>query len=356
MAQRKSNFDLEAQRPITSHKVDKPNDTWCLIGGILVLIGLCAGSIYMIKQISGGGAGVTELCNSYTKRQGGKPSKFELILGKVARAGYTSHERVVRETMPFLETFVRHFQNNVNALGSFHNATMKFDCQVDGLKFNDSVFIEGGTADEFLEALATKSQVLDAKYVRMILRSQADSAFTLLQCLQALHAASAGLMAELQQAQQGEQPIIPAVEKFKKMNPFEQKEYLNSLIDKDYYGGVFNSAQAAAQIKQVWSLMWAGHGHAMEARADILQALMSPRPETAEGQKAQAGGLIVEAAMALKAKSQAPQKAEVPLIAWIKPDSTTLEVSRGLIPQSTMVWQNGPVNGAQPVKATAGDE
>merc|ERR1711964_54673 len=133
---------------------------------------------------------------------------------------------------------------------------MKFDCQVDGLKFNDSVFIEGGTADEFLDALATKSQVLDAKYVRMILRSQADNAFTLLQCLQALHAASAGLMAELQQAQQGEQPTIPAVEKFKKMNPFEQKEYLNSLIDKDYYGGVFNSAQAAAQIKQVWSLMW----------------------------------------------------------------------------------------------------
>lgn len=348
MAQRKSNFDLEAQRPITSHKVDKPNDTWCLIGGIIVLIGLCAGSLYMIQQMSGGGAGITELCNSYTKRQeAGKGSKFERILGKAAQAGYTSIDRVTKETIPFLETFVRHFQNNVNAFGSFTSATMKFACRVDGLKFNESVFIEGNSAGEFLEALATKSQALSAKHVKMILNSKASNARTLYECLQAL-AAGDGIMAMFQNATQ-EQAQAPVVVAFKKKNPFEQREYLNGLIDTDYYASVFG-AQGAAQLKQFWPMLWIGEGHGMQPNPQILDILVKPS-EGGEVQKPGTGGLLLEAAFISLEKAKQAKKGEVPLIAWVEPKSVTLEITRGLIPQSTMIWQNGPVNGAQPTKA-----
>jgi len=282
----------------------------------------------------------------------------------------------MKEIFPFLQTFIRHFQNNVNAFGSFHSATMTFNCEGSGLNFKDKVMeVSGNTAEGFLESLATKKIPLTANHIKGIKSVKYHNAAELLRYLEVLQKGESQIMQymnpmnikKMMDEDAEEKPRDPhEAEKaqFAAMNPFEQKKRLNELIDPDFYLAKLG-ANMAANARHYWSMLWIGEGHGMQANKQILEAFTKPIPMVkdekgrpvgrAKGRdsKPMTGGIISEAVEAFTNDMNTKSKAaEVPYLAYIKPETVTLEINRGIIPQSIIIWdKNGPVSGAEPVKA-----
>jgi len=319
--------------------VDKPNDSTNILLFAGTFIVLTVGALYGLHYISGGGAGITELCNSYLKPVGEEQAKLTDVLYQSVHKGYTSKYHVDKVTMPLIKNLVTHFMNNVNGLGSFHDVTIEFVGKMKLLENKRVVSstleckFSASTPEEFLETFINYSEAFKHDEVKSLKRVRIHRLRKLVACMNILSGGGqnpmAAMMGQLKEGEPKQQdPYADEAKIMTTMSGFEQQKFLKDLMDPDFYAFYPGSSPANGEkIKQLWAYCFQGEGHGMQASQYL-------------GQFAKfAGGLVEHLQKDLKSIGE---EENVSLLPFIKPETVSMTISRGLLGSTTeYLWANG---------------
>lgn len=240
--------------------------------------------LYGLHYISGGGAGITELCNSYLKPTGeSEVSKLDEVLYKSVMEGYTSMQHVQTKVKPLLKDLITHFMNNVNGLGSFSDVEIQFDAQWEEAYYSKShkrlrdrtrtceSGFSASTSSDFLEQLANLEVAMPKDVMVAMKNLRLHNLKTLIANLGAL--SGGGMMNPMAQLQQmgGEQKKDAYAEEAQgalmTASGYEKYIEIKKLLDPDfyqYYDGVGDGGEKFSQeLNKMWSICFTGEGNGM---------------------------------------------------------------------------------------------
>lgn len=356
-SRQQSQIDIEAQE-IMVPTVDKPSGTYGVITIIALMVLAALSTLWILSYFSGGGSGITSLCNSYLVGQGNKISKLDATLMKAWGYGYSNTKHVEKVTKPFLTMLIKHFMNNVNAFGPVTEVEMTFDLK-DGIFDNPkNQSMSASSAKGFLESLMGYSLDIPAGFGQY----HWEKLGLLIELLRTL--GGGGMMDMMKQIpkpgedgkpQKVKDPFAKQKGEFASLEDFEKRQRLKDVTDPDFYIGIFgnqmlpNKQRAVDLIEASLESVFTGSGPATALHpqaAQVLQALVmkgDPKgtPPTPDGLLVSAQKRYMDTVESIKKKGGARS---VPALCWIVPESVELKVTRGIFSSKTdTIWKSGPI-------------